>query len=136
MLSHMRAVLLSEAGQECLLWSPLHAEGATCCPIRAEVIEQVATLPESGPQTGEQPCEAVPPVAAGVQEAEQYIHQQRGPHLPLDRLAAVAEEVAQVQCLLDLLEEGLDVPACLVLILIHDCAEKPLGWGASPTQSF
>ena len=124
MLSHRREVLSSKTGQEGLLRRPLQPERAACCPVRSQVIEQVATLPEHGPQAGKQPCEAVCPVAAGVQEAQQHVHQQRRPYLPLDGLAAVPKEVAQVQRLLDLLEEGLDAPARLVQIA--DARRRPL----------
>ena len=71
----------------------------------------MASLPEYSTKTCEQAGKAVAPVAAGVQETKQYVHQKCGPNLPLDRIAAVPEEVPQVQCLLDLLEEDLDVPA-------------------------
>ena len=69
MLSHSRKSLSSETGQERLLRSPLYPKRAACCPIRSEVIDQMATLPQYGSQAGKQPREAVPPVAAGVQEA-------------------------------------------------------------------
>jgi len=104
MLSHSAQSFSSETGQQCLLWGPLHSEGAACCPIRSKVVEQMAPLPQYGSQAGKQPRKAVSPVTAGVQEAQQHIHQQRRPYLPLDCLAAVTEEVAQVQRLLDLHE--------------------------------
>ena len=96
MLSHTHQHRSGKTGQISLLRSPLQAEGASCCPIRAKVVEQVATLPEHGPQAGKQPRETVRPVAARVQEAQQHVHQQRRPDLPLNGVPTVAEEVAEV----------------------------------------
>ena len=124
MLSHSTKSVLAKTGQKGLLRSPLHAEGLTCCPIRSKIVEKVATLPEHGAQARKQPCEAVSPVAAGVQEAQQHVHQESRPDLPLDRLAIVPQEVAQVQRLLYLLEEHLNAPARLVQIA--DTGRGPL----------
>jgi hypothetical protein len=103
MLSHTRPVSSSETGQKCLLRRPLRAQRGTCCPIRSKVVEHVSTLPWHRAQARKQPRETVTPGTTGVQESQQDVHQQRGPCLPLDRLAAVAEEVAQAQRLLDLI---------------------------------
>ena len=116
MLSHILGPASPKTGQECLLGSPLHSERAACCPIGSKVIEQVAALPEDSPQAGEESREAVAPVTAGMQESEQHVHQQRGPDLPLDCLAAMPQEGPQVQRLLDLPEERLNAPARLVQI--------------------
>ena len=45
------------------------------------------------------------PVEDG-QKAQQHIDEQRRPHLPADGIGAVAQEVGQLEGLLDLLEEG------------------------------
>jgi len=46
--------------------------------------------------------------------AHQHVEQKCGPELPAYRLLAVAEEVADLEGLLDLFEEDLDAPTRLV----------------------
>jgi len=50
--------------------------------------------------------------------AHQHVEQQRRPKLPADRLLAVAEEVADLEGLLELLEKHLDAPSRLI-----ECAD-------------
>ena len=114
MLSHLRGWSWAKTGQESLLRSPLQPERAACCPIRVEIGQQTATLPEHGAEAGEEPGEAMRPATPGMEESQQHIHQQRRPQLPLDRVTVVAEKVSNLQRLLDLLEKHLDIPAGLV----------------------
>ena len=63
------------------------------------------------------PSPADKTVRPGVQkslEAQQDIDQQGHPHLPAHGVGAVAEEIAELEGLLDLLEEDLDLPAAEV----------------------
>jgi len=49
-----------------------------------------------------------------LEEAQQQVSEQPRPDLPLDRLLVVADEVLELERLLEFLEEGLDGPPCLV----------------------
>ncbi len=49
-----------------------------------------------------------------LEEAQQQVRQQSGPDLPFDSLLVVADEVGELERLLELLEERLDGPACAV----------------------
>ncbi len=54
------------------------------------------------------------PVHHAAEETHQHVEQQRRPELLADGVLAVAEEVAELQGLLDLLEEHFDTPARLI----------------------
>jgi hypothetical protein len=56
----------------------------------------------------------VVPLASKRQKSEEDIGQQGHPDLPLNRILAMPEEVAQLKDLFDLLEEGFNAPAALV----------------------
>ena len=84
------------------------------CPTAFEQIGQVALEPESGADIGEEASEAVFPSAAPGEEAQEQMHEQRGPHLPLDGVGVVPEEVDQLHRLLELFEKDLDGPAATV----------------------
>ena len=100
-----------------------HAEAAACCPITSQQFGEPQAVPRHRPHQTKQPREAVVPVAEKSQESQHHVEQQRHPDLPLDRVFAVAEEVAQLQRLLDLLEKRLDRPAAFVQV--RDAAGRP-----------
>jgi hypothetical protein len=56
----------------------------------------------------------VVPAAHDAQKTHQAVEQQRRPYLPTDRVGAVAQEVAQLQALLDLFEEDFDLPPAAI----------------------
>ena len=56
-------------------------------------------------------------------ETQQQVSQQPRPDLPLDRLLVIADEVPELERLLEFLEEGLDGPARPVQF--RDCARTP-----------
>jgi hypothetical protein len=88
-----------------------HAPGSLCCPIDTQHGEQVETVPDDVANQGEQPGEAMVPAAEEGLEAQQQVQQQGGPGLAAYSVGVVAEEVAELESLLDLLEEDLDLPA-------------------------
>ena len=114
MLSHSETDCLGETGQKRLLWSPLHAKRATCCPITLQVFKQIATLPKYRTKTGEESGKAMGPIRARMKVTQTHIEQQSCPDLPLNGVAIMAEEVAKLQGLFDLFEEHLDAPSTLV----------------------
>ena len=71
-------------------------------------------VPQQGAQQGEETGEAVRPLAAPGQKAQEDVDQQCRPYLPLDCILVVPEEAAQLERLLYLLEERFDGPASLV----------------------
>jgi hypothetical protein len=58
----------------------------------------------------------VVPVAHHAHKTHQDVEQQRRPDLPTDRVGAVAQEIAQLQALLDLFEEHFDLPPAAIQI--------------------
>ena len=56
------------------------------------------------------------PVAQHAEKTHQDVEQQRRPDLPTDRVSAVAQEVAQLQALLDLFKEHFDLPTTAIQI--------------------
>ena len=56
------------------------------------------------------------PAAHHTQKTHQDVEQQRRPDLPTDRVSAVAQEVAQLQALLDLFKEHFDLPTTAIQI--------------------
>ena len=104
----------AEAGKVGLLWSCAHAPSLTGCPIEAEELVELEAVPEDAADKGEEAGEAMGPFAEEGLEAEQDVEQERGPDLPADGIGAVTEEVAELEGLLDLLEEDLDLPAAAV----------------------
>ena len=89
---------------------------STCCPTEAKQIPEVNFSPERRSQQREEPGERVAPGADHAQKAHQDVEQQRRPDLPTDRVGAVAQEIAQLQALLDLLKEHFDLPAATIQI--------------------
>ena len=113
MLSYSR---LSESWKIGVLRSSEISEMATCCPTESKQIPQINFSPECRSQQGEEPGERVIPAAHHAQKAHQDVEQQRGPDLPADRVGTVAQEIAQLQALLDLFEEHFDLPAAAIQI--------------------
>jgi hypothetical protein len=58
----------------------------------------------------------VVPAAHHAQKTHQDVEQQRRPDLPTDRVGAVAQEIAQLQALLDLFKEHFDLPPAAIQI--------------------
>src|SRR5271156_3709036 len=56
------------------------------------------------------------PATDYAEKAHQDVEQQRRPDLPADRVGAVAQEIAQLQALLDLLKEHFNLPAAAIQI--------------------
>lgn len=99
-----------------LLWLGAHSVSHSCCPIESGQLEDGEAVPEHATHEGEQSGETVGPSALKSYVSEQYIQQQSGPELPSDGVLGVAEEVADFEGLLDLLEESLNTPAAAVEI--------------------
>jgi hypothetical protein len=87
---------------------------ATCCPRESQQIPQVNFSPERRSQQREEPGERVIPAAHHAQKAHQDVEQQRSPDLPADRVGAVAQEIAQLQALLDLFKKHFDLPTAAI----------------------
>ena len=89
---------------------------ATGCPIAVEQAAQIQALPQRGAQQREEAGEAVAPLAQERTETQQQIHQQCSPNLPPHGVGVVAEEVRQLERLLQFLEEDFDAPAAAIEI--------------------
>ena len=75
---------------------------------------EAKAVPDRGAQDAKEAFETVAPTVGESQVTQQDIEQQRRPHLPEDRVFVVAEEVAQLERLFDLLKKRLDRPAAFV----------------------
>src|SRR5438445_3496951 len=104
----------SQAGQIGLLGRAQEATASFGCPIALEQAAQVQPLPQRRPQQREEPGETVAPLAQPGAEAQQQIHQERGPHLPAHGLSVVSEKVGQLERLLQFLKEHFDAPAAAI----------------------
>src|SRR6185312_4261022 len=103
-----------EAREERLIRASAHPPSFTGCPIEVEEFVKVESVPEDAAYQGEEAGEAVRPFAEEGLEPQQHIKKERDPDLPADGVGAVAEEIAELEGLLDLLEEDLDLPAAAV----------------------
>jgi len=93
-----------------------HTPSRSGCPIEVEQIGQIDSVPSERAHESEQPSEAVRPAMKECLETQQHVEQQSGPDLPAHGVGTVADEVAQLQGLLDLFEEHLDLPAAAVKV--------------------
>ena len=107
---------LSVTRQIGLLWRAEKVAAATGCPIAFEQAVPSQFLPQGRTDQGEEPGEAVSPLAEAGPEAQQQIDEQGRPHLPAHGVGVVAEEVGQLQGLFEFLEKYLDAPAAAVEI--------------------
>lgn len=111
LLSHSRR---GEAREQSILRLGAHAPALTGCPIDFEQVWQVDSIPDDTADHGEEADEAVGPPAEEGLGAQEEVKQQGGPYLPAHRVGRVAEEVAELEGLLDLFEENLYFPAVAV----------------------
>lgn len=74
------------------------------CPIELQQGEQVEAIPGHAADEGEKPGEAVLPCAQKGLEAQEQVQEQGGPDLPAHGVGAMAEEIAELEGLLDLIE--------------------------------
>ena len=96
----------------------------TCCPIQAQGLDEPAPVPERAAHERREPREAQAPLREVAQVAEDQVRQEPCPHLPLNGVLAVADEVVYLARLLELLEERLDPPP--VAVYLGDRARGPL----------
>src|ERR1035438_9073578 len=83
----------AEGRQIGLLRRAQEASAATGCPIDFQQAAEFAVLPEGRADQGEEPGEAVTPLAQMGAEAQEHIGQQRRPDLPLNSVCGVAQKV-------------------------------------------
>lgn len=96
--------LRGETGQVSLLRLGTHSISGSCCPIEVCQIEKPEAVPEHAAHERKQPGEAVRPLADKGNVSEQNEQQQGGPQLPTDGLLGMPEKIADLEGLLDLLE--------------------------------
>ena len=104
----------TESGQIGLLRRAQEAPAATGCPIDFQQAAQFEFLPQGRAQQRKEPRETVAPLAEPSTETQQHIGQQRRPHLPAHGVGRVAQEVRQLEGLLELFEEHFNLPAAPV----------------------
>ena len=75
---------------------------------------QQEEVPQNGAHKREEPSERMLPFAVPCHEAQQQVRQQCSPDLPAHGVLVMAEEIRQLEGLLDFLEEHLHTPAALV----------------------
>src|ERR1035438_9759386 len=106
----------AEARQIGLLRRAQEASAATDCPIDFEQAAEFPVLPEGRADPGEEPGEAVRPLAPPGAEAQEHIGQQRRPDLPFNSVGGVAQKVGPLASLFEFLEEGFDAPATAIQV--------------------
>ena len=77
-----------------------------------EDASHIQTTPDDSTQGSEQSCKGMLPFIFPRNKTEQNICQKSRPYLPAHGVLVVAHEVGELKCLLDLLEENLNGPAC------------------------
>ena len=100
--------------QKGLLRGGTQSSGRFGCPIEFEQFAQMPSAPQDGSDDGEEAGKAVLPGMLECEITHQQVSQQAGPDLPLHRIGIMAEEVGQLNGLLDLLEKHLDIPSAPV----------------------
>ena len=110
-LSHRPAGKRLKSWQKWLFRAKYRSVRPVGCPIASQQFQQIDFHPERGAHHPRAAREAVPPTGDVPEESQQQVGQQPGPDLPLDGALVGADEVAQLQGLLDLLEEQFDRPA-------------------------
>lgn len=104
----------TKPGEISLLGSRSHSKSSTGCPIEIEQIAQVKAIPKHASEKCEQADKTMLPAAQPGLESEQHVEQQSAPNLPAHGIGAMAEEIAQVERLFDLTEEGFYGPAAAI----------------------
>ena len=115
-LLKLRVEIPFKTGQKTLRRRRRILGGAACCPTDFRKADEVIFTPQVGTKQAIKSLEAATPLAGHCLVAEQDIDQQRTPHLPKDRVFAVAEETTQLKRLLDLFEKRFDRPSTFVQI--------------------
>ena len=106
----------SQTRQISLLWRAEEAATTTGCPIAFEQAAPGQFLPQGRTHQGEEPGEAVAPLAEAGPEAQKQVNQQCRPHLPAHGVGVVAEKVGQLEGLFEFFKKDLDAPAAAVEI--------------------
>src|SRR5208282_1210315 len=104
----------AEARQISLFGLAEETASSSGCPIAFQEAAEFEFLPQSRADQGEEPGEAVSPLAQKGAEAQQHIGQQSRPNLPAHGVGAVPQEVGQLEGLFELLEEDLNAPAAAI----------------------
>ena len=82
----------------------------TCCPIQPQGHDEPVPVPERATHERREPREAQTQLREVAQVAEDQVRQEPYPHLPLNGVLAVTDEVVYLARLLELLDERLDPP--------------------------
>ena len=114
--------LLDEPRQIRLFRRGAHTPGRFGCPIGFNKGGQVPAMPKRCAYHSEQALEAVIPSVHERQATHEQMNQQSHPNLPANGVGTMAEEVGELERLLNLLEEYLDVPTATVKFGNRPCA--------------
>ncbi len=99
-----------------LLRGRAHSVSVSCCPIEIGEFKESEPIPDHTSHECEQAGEAMRPLALESDESQQNIQQQSRPQLPADGVPGVSKEVAELEGLFDLFEEGLDTPPAAIQV--------------------
>ena len=106
-LSHRPVGEALESLEIGLVFDNHRPEGATGYPIEAQGSQKVYLHPDGGPDGADETGKAQGPLRDMFEESQQQVGEQPRPDLPLDRLFVAANEVSELERLLEFLEEGL-----------------------------
>ena len=101
-----------------------HAVSMSCCPIEVSEFKESEAIPGHASNDGKETGKAMRPLALERDKSKEDIKQHGRPKLPANGVLGVAEEVANFEGLLDLLEEGFDAPPAS--IQLADAGSGPL----------
>ena len=101
-----------------------HAVSVSCCPIEVSEFKESEAVPNNASNNREQAGKTMWPLALEGDKSKQHIKQHGCPKLPAYGMLGVAKEVAYLEGLFDLLEEGFDTPAAS--IQIADTRSSPI----------
>lgn len=101
-----------------------HTVSMSSCPIEFREFKESEAVPDHTSNDSEEAGKTMRPLTLECDEAKQHIKQHGRPELPAYGMLEVTEEVADLEGLFDLFEEGFDAPSAS--IQIADTRSSPI----------
>lgn len=101
-----------------------HAVSVSCCPIEVSEFKESEAIPDHTSNDSEEAGKTMRPLTLECDEAKQHIKQHSRPELPAYGMLGVPKEVADLEGLFDLFEEGFNAPSAS--IQIADTRSSPI----------
>ena len=114
LLSHRFCQQILEPLETRLFETELGLFLGSCCPIEDQRLDEVDLQPHPAAHDPDETGEALRPRGQELRVVQEHVDEKPDPDLPLHRVLVVADEVRELERLLELLEEHLDVPPSAV----------------------